>query len=55
MINVFDAHFHIIDYRFPLVANQSYLPHAFTVTDYLQIANPLHIVGGGRIGLFSSV
>ncbi|MCW8398274.1 amidohydrolase family protein [Legionella sp. PATHC038] len=46
MINVFDAHFHIIDYRFPLVANQSYLPSEFTVTDYLEIAKPLHIVGG---------
>ena len=31
---VFDAHFHIIDPRFPLVPNQGYLPEAFTAQDY---------------------
>ncbi len=49
MLNLFDAHLHIIDYRFPLVANQSYLPNEFTVTDYLNIAKPLHIIGGAVV------
>ena len=31
---VFDAHLHVIDPRFPLVANQGYVPDPFTVDDY---------------------
>ncbi|MGE5152664.1 MAG: amidohydrolase family protein [Bdellovibrio bacteriovorus] len=31
---IFDGHLHIIDPRFPLVANQGYLPDTFTVADY---------------------
>ncbi|WP_454780622.1 amidohydrolase family protein [Legionella sp. WA2022007384] len=49
MINLFDAHLHIIDFRFPLVANQSYLPDEFTVVDYLNRAKPLKIVGGAVV------
>src|SRR3954470_9834693 len=33
-VRVFDAHFHIIDPRFPLVRNQGYLSDPFTVDDY---------------------
>ncbi len=33
-MRVFDAHFHVIDPRFPLVPNQGYLPEPFTVDDY---------------------
>lgn len=33
-MRVFDAHFHVLDERFPLVANQGYLPAPFTVDDY---------------------
>ena len=33
-MRIFDAHFHIIDPRFPLVPNQGYLPEPFTVDDY---------------------
>ena len=46
---IFDAHFHIIDPRFPLVANQGYLPAAFTAHDYLARANPLAITGGAIV------
>ncbi|KTC89715.1 amidohydrolase family protein [Fluoribacter dumoffii] len=49
MINLFDAHLHIIDYRFPLVENQSFLPDEFTVTDYLKIVKPLHVIGGAVV------
>ncbi|MEM9555484.1 MAG: amidohydrolase family protein [Acidobacteriota bacterium] len=33
-MNVFDAHLHIIDPRFPLVPNQGYTPPAFDVETY---------------------
>jgi len=33
-MELFDAHFHVIDPRFPLVPNQGYLPEAFTAADY---------------------
>ena len=35
MARIFDSHLHIIDPRFPLVANQGYLPGNFTTLDYL--------------------
>lgn len=46
---LFDAHLHIIDPRFPLVANQGYLPPAFTVADYLGAARPLGVTGGAVV------
>lgn len=46
---VFDAHLHIIDPRFPLVANQGYLPPAFTCADYLAQTAPLGVVGGAVV------
>lgn len=49
MIKLFDAHFHIIDYRFPLVPNQSYLPPEFTVKDYRQRTTLLNICGGAVV------
>ena len=46
---VFDAHFHIIDPRFPLVPNEGYLPDPFTVGDYLERVRPLSLVGGAIV------
>lgn len=46
---LFDAHLHIIDPRFPLVANQGYLPPAFTAETYLDAARPLGICGGAVV------
>jgi predicted TIM-barrel fold metal-dependent hydrolase len=46
---VFDAHLHIIDPRFPLVANQGYLPPAFTCADYRVQAEPLGVAGGAVV------
>ena len=43
---VFDAHFHIIDPRFPLVRSQGYLPEPFTVEDYLERTSALNLTGG---------
>ncbi len=48
-IKIFDSHFHIIDDRFPLVANQGYLPDNFTCADYLERARKLKIAGGAIV------
>ncbi len=46
---IFDAHCHIIDPNYPLIANQGFLPDAFTVDDYLAQAEPLGMVGGAVV------
>lgn len=48
---MFDAHLHIIDPRFPLVANRGYLPNAFTCSDYqVQVTDlGLNITGGAVV------
>lgn len=46
---IFDAHFHIIDPRYPLVPNQGYLPPAFTASDYLARVQQLNISGGAVV------
>lgn len=46
---IFDAHLHIIDPRFPLVANQGYLPEPFTVADYRERVSGLGITGGAVV------
>lgn len=46
---LFDAHLHVIDPRFPLVANQGYLPPAFTVDDYRDRTAHLEVVGGAVV------
>lgn len=46
MNKIFDAHFHIIDYQFPLINKHHYLPPEFTVSDYLHRIKQLNIVGG---------
>lgn len=49
MQNLFDAHLHIIDPRFPLQPNQGYVPPAFTVTDYLARVAPLGVKSGAVV------
>jgi len=46
---VFDAHLHIVDPHFPLVANDGYLPPVFTAADYAAVAAPLGVVGGAIV------
>jgi predicted TIM-barrel fold metal-dependent hydrolase len=48
-MQIFDAHLHIIDPRFPLVANRGFVPDPFTCEDYLGAARPLGIVGGAVV------
>lgn len=47
--DVFDAHFHVIDPRFPLVPNNGYLPDPFTAGDYLRRVDGLHVTGGAVV------
>lgn len=46
---LFDSHCHIIDHRFPIVANQGYLPPAFPLEAYLAQAKPLGVRAGAIV------
>ena len=48
-VPIFDAHFHVIDPRFPLVANQGFLPEPFTVDDYRARVAALDVTGGAVV------
>ena len=49
MHKIFDAHFHIIDKRFPLIRLNNYIPDEFTVDEYLKRTQKLNIGGGAVI------
>lgn len=46
---VFDAHFHIVDPRFPLVPNNGFVPDAFTAEDYRAQVAPLGVTRGAVV------
>jgi predicted TIM-barrel fold metal-dependent hydrolase len=46
---LFDSHFHIIDPRFPLVANEGYVPPPFTLADYRATVRPLGVSAGAVV------
>ncbi len=46
---LFDAHLHVIDPRFPLVANDGYLPPVFTAEAYRQRTADLNVVRGAVV------
>jgi len=43
---LFDAHFHVIDPRFPLVPNWGYLPDRYTINDYRERLEGYDLRGG---------
>lgn len=45
----FDAHFHVIDPRFPLVPNRGFLPDRYTVNDYRERLADYDLRGGAVI------
>ncbi|HEY7321742.1 MAG TPA: amidohydrolase family protein [Candidatus Binatia bacterium] len=45
----FDCHFHIIDKNFPVVANQGFMPGAFTGEDYLNRLKTVDLRGGAVV------
>ena len=46
---LFDAHFHVIDPRFPLVPNRGYLPDRYNTRDYLERTENYRLCGGAVI------
>lgn len=48
-LDLFDSHFHIIDPRYPLVANNGYVPESFTTADYLARLSGYQLVGGALV------
>jgi predicted TIM-barrel fold metal-dependent hydrolase len=46
---LFDSHCHIIDHRFPIVANQGFTPADFPLEAYLAEARPLGVVAGAIV------
>ncbi|HEY4141808.1 MAG TPA: amidohydrolase family protein [Pseudolabrys sp.] len=46
---LFDSHCHIIDHRFPIVANQGYTPPNFPLENYLAQTKPLGVVAGAVV------
>ncbi|HSO07154.1 MAG TPA: amidohydrolase family protein [Pelomicrobium sp.] len=48
-MRLFDAHFHLIDPRFPLVPNDGYLPPPFTVADYRARMRGADLAGGAVV------
>ena len=46
---LFDAHFHVIDDRFPLVPNHGFLPERFTVDQYLNRLSGYNLRGGAIV------
>ncbi|SDC64162.1 hypothetical protein SAMN05421737_11212 [Shouchella lonarensis] len=49
MAKIFDAHFYIIDPKFPLIENQGYLPDAFTHEQYLERTKDIQLEGGAIV------
>ncbi len=47
-MRIFDAHFHIINFDFPIIENQGYTPPSYVVEDY-QKETALFNVEGGAI------
>lgn len=43
---MFDTHFHIIDFRYPIQENQGFMPPSFPVADYRRRTANLCITGG---------
>ena len=46
---MFDAHFHVIDARFPLVSNEGFVPEPFDVGAYRQAVATLKVTGGAVV------
>jgi len=46
---IFDSHFHIINYKFPIISNQGYMPDEFTVSNYKNRMSQYDLVGGALV------
>ncbi|MER2119720.1 MAG: amidohydrolase family protein [Solibacillus sp.] len=48
-MRIFDAHFHIIDYQFPVIESQGYMPPSYDVAAYSEETKDLSIQGGAIV------
>lgn len=48
-MRIFDAHFHIIDFDFPVTENKGYLPPSYVVKDYQNETIDLNILSGAVV------
>lgn len=48
-MRIFDAHLHIIDFDFPIIENQDYLPPVYVVEDYQKETATMNVVGGAIV------
>ena len=48
-MRIFDAHFHIIDFDFPIIENQGYMPPSYVVEDYQTETAHLNVFGGAIV------
>ena len=48
-LKLFDAHFHIIDDRYPLVPNHGFIPEAFSCDSYLDRMTDYDLCGGAIV------
>ncbi|MDZ5783079.1 amidohydrolase family protein [Marinococcus luteus] len=48
-MRMFDAHFHIIDFDFPITENQSYIPPEYMAADYQRDTVELNVLGGAVV------
>ncbi|WP_339173043.1 amidohydrolase family protein [Solibacillus sp. FSL R5-0691] len=48
-MKIFDAHFHIIDYNFPIIESQGYMPPSFDTAAYNKETKDLPIQGGAIV------
>ncbi len=46
---IFDAHCHIIDTRYPIISNQGYIPPSFTLEEYKAQTMPLGVTSGAIV------
>lgn len=48
-MQIFDAHFHIIDFDYSITENQGYLPPSYVVSDYQKQTNDYNVLGGAIV------
>ncbi|GAA4271173.1 amidohydrolase family protein [Aquimarina gracilis] len=48
-MKIFDAHFHIIDFDYPIVENNGYIPREFKVEDYKNSTKDYELAGGAIV------
>lgn len=48
-MRIFDAHFHIIDFDFPIIENQGYMPPSYVVENYQKETADINVLGGAIV------